>query len=118
MSGFIVHGIMRSAILASAKKKTEPLFQDQRGKPLRRMTPAEWEFAVGVRAAFDLRKAKPQPISPRYDAPAFAKRFIDIALSGGNLVKAQIMAWTPTQQIDPKTRQPVFEWRPYTGPMG
>ncbi|WP_434715477.1 hypothetical protein [Paraburkholderia sp. A3RO-2L] len=75
MGGFCVYGkSMEVARTRAAKKVSE--FEPGSRRPL---TEAEWRERVDEEAAGIFTRMKPVRVSPEFDAPQFARDFIDLA---------------------------------------
>lgn len=118
MSAFCIYGVSRSQCLEKAKKTTPMAFEVRPNgfRPYHhRMTERQWELSVGITAAIMFGRLKPACVSPKFDAPVFAKAWKDIAVKTGYIRDARLMVLTPTGEKHPKTKQEVLEWRPYAG---
>lgn len=112
MTAFCVYGVTRSRCLDQAKKKVDlKLVKTASGN--RMMKEAEWEFSVGLAAAIIYTHAKAVAVSPRFDAPQFAREWMNIAKAKGELKEECLMALAPTGELHPKTREPFLKWAPY-----
>lgn len=113
MSAFCVHGVTRSACLATAKKKVDIVLINGMGRRIRLMSEVEWGRCVGFPAAAMFSKAKSSAVSPRFDAPQFARQWMDLSTKSGDLKDGCLMALAPTGEKHPKTHEEILRWMPY-----
>lgn len=116
MSGFVIHGISRSQILATAKRKVDANVITRGGRFVRPRTESEWERAVALGAAALYNSARPSAISPKFDAPQFAEQWASMAMRSGDIESFELMAYQPTGGMNPKTKLPEMKWLRYTAP--
>lgn len=118
MSAFCVHGVSKARCLEVARKKVGLNILDGRGKVVGTRTEAQREAAVAEEAERLYATSKPAAISPRYDAPTFAERFLS-ACKGEAFRDLCIYALVPRRdgfgrhETDPKTKRPLYDWKPW-----
>lgn len=91
MGGFCVYGqSLEIARTRAAKKVSEFEPSGEPGKK-RRLTQAEWAERVNEKATGIFASMKPVRVSPEFDAPQFARDFIDCAVKTSVLANMAVM---------------------------
>ncbi|HCP54560.1 MAG: hypothetical protein CMK72_01200 [Pseudomonadaceae bacterium] len=115
MSTFAVFGMTRAIALNDAKKTTSTIRQGGGA-----MTPSEWEEACEKRADKIMRGAKVKQLSNLFDAPQFARQWIELQRKAGNCrdlhirYKGVMCDALGNPIINKKTKAPKVGWSTYT----
>lgn len=115
MSTFAVFGMTREAALAEARKKT-PTTKPEIGGGNRILSEAEWLDDVEAAVEATMRSSRVRQLSQLFDAPQFARQFIDMARASVECrdmrirAKCQLRNADGTPVTDQKTGAPKYEF--------
>lgn len=114
MSAFCVYGVTYDSCKKQAQKKLSPHVID--GKTTRMMTAEEYAAAIEEMATALFIKSKAKQVSPAFDAPQFAKEWIDVAQrTKARALKVMRKGERTNAKGAPilKNGKPVIGWIPY-----
>lgn len=105
MSTYAVFGMTKHRAVEAARKNIEPWNKVEK----RSMTPAEWEAAVQAEAAETMAGTRTIQLSEKFDAPQFAREFLEIAKKAESR-SLHIKAYSKTGEKNPKTGKEIMAW--------
>lgn len=120
MSTFAVFGMTMAWALSEARKKTPNNRPNPKtGGPPIELTLAEWMVKVERNAEHIMAGAKIRQRSPAFDAPQFARQFVDLARKSGRCrdlkirAKAVLLNAKGEPLLHKKTNAPRIGWQDY-----
>ncbi|NAQ13472.1 MULTISPECIES: hypothetical protein [Pseudomonas syringae group] len=121
MSTFAVFGMTMAWALSEARKKTPTTRANPKtGGPPIELTLEEWMVKVERNAEHIMAGAKMRQLSPAFDAPQFARQFVELARKSGRCRDLKIRARHALvdAQGEPllhkKTKAPRIGWQDYS----
>lgn len=123
MSTFAVFGMTMALALTEAKKNTVTTRPNPRtGQPPIELSLEEWMIKVQRNADHIMGGAKVRQLSPVFDAPQFARQFIELARKSGRCRDLKIRAKAVLTDaegkplLNKKTKAPRVGWQDYSEP--
>lgn len=124
MSTFAVFGMTADVALAEARKTTPTTKPNPiPGRPPLDMSIDEWNLAVEAKAAKIMRGEKVRQLSQPFDAPQYAKQFMELTKKHCQCRSLRIRAKCPITDaegrpvINKKTKAPKIGWMDYAPEM-
>ena len=105
MSIYAVFGMSRHRAIEKARQELEPWHKAEK----RPMTPDEYEAAVKQHADETMAGTRTIQLSEKFDAPQFAKEFLEIAKRYESR-SLHIKAYRKTGEKNPKTGKEIMGW--------
>lgn len=123
MSTFAVFGMTMDLAMSLAKKTTKTTRANPKpGQPAIELSLEDWMLKVERNAEGIMGGAKLRQLSPAFDAPQFARQFIELARKTGRCRDLKIRARVELTDaegkplINPKTKQPKVGWQDWVEP--
>jgi hypothetical protein len=121
MSGFCVFGMTEPLALRLARAAADKrvLTVDER----KSMTEEKWEAWIADKAKDILASGNPRQVSPLFDAPQFAREWIQLAKKTAGAKRCRVMCRSEKMDkqgalvLNKKTGKPVICWVAYKEPL-